>query len=250
MVKVLCLDEIAPRKGHKSYRLVISAPELGLVLDILPNRLKESLISWFEARGETWCAHVETCCADMWRPYHEVVAVKLPNAQPVVDRFHVMKNLNDALTKSRRVIQRKADEATQTILKGCRWLLVKNRENLTDEEVTQLDDMLAASEELRTCYQLKESFRHWFAQLITPAEALIQLGHWLEQAEASGYAAMKTFVKTVRNWQQSILNYFNGRHSNGFAEGINLKIKLLNRRGFGYRNFSHFRLHVLVNFGS
>ena len=72
---------------------------------------------------------------------------------------------------------------------------------------------------------------------------------WLERAQASGLQAWRTFVKTVHNWQESILNYFDGRHSNGFAEGVNLKIKLLNRRAFGYRNFNSFRLHILAAFG-
>ena len=67
--------------------------------------------------------------------YHTVAKTKLPNAQPVVDRFHVTKNLNDAVTTARRTIQKQADEATQAILKGGRWLLVKNHEKLTDEDV-------------------------------------------------------------------------------------------------------------------
>ena len=67
---------------------------------------------------------------------------------------------------------------------------------------------------------------------------------WLERAQASGLQAWRTFVKTVQNRQDSVLNYFDGRHSSGFAEGVNPKIKLLNRRAFGYRNFNSFRLHA------
>jgi len=117
-VKVLCLDEFTIHKGHGSYRLVISAPELGVVLDVLPDRLKETLEAWFAQRGSAWCEQVEVCCADMWDAYHTVAKVKLPNAQCVVDRFHVMENLTDALTTARRTLQKQADEATQAILKG------------------------------------------------------------------------------------------------------------------------------------
>lgn len=250
LVKVLCLDEIAPHKGRNRYQLIISAPELGLVLDVLSDRRKETLTAWFEKRGSAWCEHVQTCCADMWRPYHEVIAAMLPEANAVVDRFHVMKNLTDALSQSRRLIQRQADATTKAILKGCRWLLVKNQINLTPDEQSQLEPMLSNSYELNLCYQLKEAFRHWFEQKVSPVQAQETLHRWLQLAEASGYKAMQTFAKTVRNWEQSILNYFHDRYSNGFAEGVNLKIKLLNRRGFGYRNFDHFRLHVLVGFGS
>lgn len=248
LVKVLCLDEITPHKGHSRYRLVISAPELGIVLDVLKDRLKETLETWFDQRGAAWCAHVEVCCADMWDAYHEAAQAKLPNVRLVVDRFHVMKNLNDAISKARRAIQNQADEATKAVLKGCRWLLVKNRENLTDAEREKLDTMLAASPELKTCYELKEAFRDWFNQSSDRQTAAAALEDWLAKVKASGLKALQAFVKMINSWQDRILNYFDGRHSNGFAEGINLKIRMINRRGYGYPNFDHFRLHVLVAF--
>ena len=99
----------------------------------------------------------------MWDAYHSVAKTLLPHARRVVDRFHVMKNLSDAVAKARRTIQRQADEAAQPVLKGGRWLLVKNRENLTAEETEQLTQMLTVSPELKTCYELKETFRTWFA---------------------------------------------------------------------------------------
>ena len=72
---------------------------------------------------------------------------------------------------------------------------------------------------------------------------------WLERAQASGLPAWRQFVQMVETWRESLLNYFDGRSNNGFAEGVNLKIKLLNRRAFGYRNFDSFRLHILMAFG-
>ena len=69
-----------------------------------------------------------------------------------------------------------------------------------------------------------------------------------DSVEVSGLKALQAFMRTLTNWKERILNYFDGRHSNGFAEGINLKVKLINRRGFGYRNFENFRLHVLTAF--
>jgi transposase len=248
LVKVLGLDEFTIHKGHGHYRLVISAPELGIILDVLPDRRKESLEAWFEQRGTAWCDQVEVCCADMWDAYHTVAKTKLPNAQRVVDRFHVTKNLNHAVTTARRTIQKQADEATPALLKGGRWLLVKNRENLTDEERTPLDQMLEASSELKVCYDLKEAFRTWFAQTTDRKTADKTLSEGQTKAKATKLRSLQAFVRTLDNWREGILNYFNGRHSNGFAEGVNLKIKMLNRRGFGYRNFAHFRLHILVAF--
>lgn len=247
-MKVLCLDEIAPLKGHGNYYLIISAPELGIVLEVLKDRKKASLEAWFDERGAEWCAAVEVCCADMWDAYHQAAQAKLPNAQLTVDRFHVMKNLNEAVTKARRTIQKQADEAMQETLKGCRWLLVKNAENLTAEERSRLQAMLACSPELKTCYDLKEAFRTWFNQAVNRQDADAGLTDWMAKVEASGLKPLQAFLKTLANWREQILNYFEGRHSNGFAEGVNLKIKMINRRAFGYRNFSNFRLHILVAF--
>ena len=245
---MICFDEITLHKGHGKFILVISAPELGLVLDVLEDRSKEKLVAWLEERGEEWRAGVEVACSDMWDAYQEAVAEKLPKARRVVDRFHVMKNLNDALTKTRRTIQHEADEAMKTVLKGCRWLMVKNRENLTADDQEKLTGMLAISPELQACYSFKEDFRALFNQFLAREEAEQKLKEWVARVEASSLKALKKFVGTLRNWWQQILNYFVGRVNNGFAEGVNLKIKMLNRRGFGYRNFKSFRLHVLVAF--
>lgn len=247
-VKVLCLDEIAPHKGQGHYYLVISAPELGIVLDVLKDRKKDSLEAWFDERGPDWCAAVTVCCADMWDAYHEAARVKLPNARLTVDRFHVMKNLTEAVTQARRAIQKQADEATRQLLKGCRWLLVKNSQDLSDEERQRLETILAASPELKLCYELKEDFRTWFNESPDRQTAEQGLTEWLARVEASGLKALQAFTQTLANWRERILNYFDGRHSNGFAEGINTKVKLLNRRGFGYRNFANFRLRILVAF--
>jgi transposase len=79
---------------------------------------------------------------------------------------------------------------------------------------------------------LKEEFRHWFNRPLDRATAAVQLADWLQRVVTSGLKALQAFTRTVRNWREHILNYFDGRHSNGFAEGVNLKIKLVNRRAF------------------
>ena len=161
----------------------------------------------------------------------------------------MIKNLNAAVTQARRTIQKHADETTQPILKGGRWLLVKNAEDPTEDERQHLAAMLAVSPELKQCYELKEDFRHWFNDSTDRWTAESKLTDWLARVAASGLKALQAFTRTLCNWWDRFLNYFDGRHSNGFAEGVNLKIKLLNRRAFGYRNFDNFRLHILMAFG-
>lgn len=166
----------------------------------------------------------------------------------MIDRFHLMKNFTDAISKTRRNIQKEADEETKTLLKGCRWLLVKNKENLKAGEWQKLQHMLEASSTLKACFEFKEAFRDLFDQNLDYQSAEKRLLARVAGVEASEFIALHSFAKTLRNWWQQILNYFDGRHNNGFAEGVNLKIKILNRRGYGYRNFSLFRLHILVAF--
>jgi transposase len=144
-VKRVCFNEITAHKEHGNYRLVIYTPELGIVFAprVLQDRKKEMLEAWFFARGKEWCASVECYCADMWDAYHGAAQEYLPNATPVVDRLYVMKNLNDALSKTRRKSQKHLDEAAMKAKKGIRWLLVRNRKDLAEEECQQLDAMLA-----------------------------------------------------------------------------------------------------------
>lgn len=227
---------------------MISAPELGIVLDVLADRKKETLEAWFLARGAAWCAGVMSYCADMWDAYHGAAKAYLPNATPVVDRFHVMKNLNEALSQIRRKVQKTLAETIQKEMKGIRWLLVRNRTDLTDEQGQHLDQMLAYSSELKTCYALKELFREIFNAKLSRDAAQAKLDDWMAQALATGFSALKTFVNTLRNWQESLLNYFIDRLNNGFAEGVNNKIKLILRRAFGFRKFASLRLHILVAF--
>jgi transposase len=113
------LDEISLHKGHGQYVLVIAAPEFGLVLDVLPDRNKEILEKWLDERGIVWCAAVKVACSDIWDAYQEFAKAKLPNAKRVIDRFHLIKNLTDVISKTRRNIQKEADEETKTLLKGC-----------------------------------------------------------------------------------------------------------------------------------
>ena len=242
------MDEIALKKGHDDFVLVIGAPEESYVIDLLSDRKKETLEAWFDQLPPDQRSAIQVVCIDMWDAYCSAVQTKLPGVEIVVDRFHVMKNLNHALTTARREIQRQATPEVKDQLKGSRWVLVRNQCDLTTEQREKLDTIYAVSPELKLGHQLKEQFRAIF-ELTDRDEAAQQLDAWMHQVETSGLKAFQGFVTTLRNWRDYILNYFHERWSNGFAEGMNNKIKLLKRRGFGYTNFDHFRLRVLVECG-
>jgi transposase len=101
----------------------------------------------------------------MWRPYYQAVRKKLPRAKVVVDRFHVMKQLNTRLTQLRTKYQKQSNSETQKILKGSRWIVVRNRSELSIKQADQLNQILDLCPELRTMYLLKEEFRTIFEKI-------------------------------------------------------------------------------------
>ena len=242
----LGIDEIALKKGHGQYALVLSDLDQGCVLTVLPERTKAAL----EAYLATWTAEqraaITDVALDLWEPYHLAVRACLPNAQITADRFHVMQNLNERVSEARRAIQRDAPEEDKAHLKGCRWLVVKNAADLTDEEQAKLEAMFVVSPALQRLHDLKEAFRTVFETAPDRPTAREQLADWVRDVEAGSMSSLTKFVTTLHNWWEVILNYFHARLSSGMVEGLNTKLKLIKRLAYGYRNFAHVRLRVLV----
>ena len=186
---------------------------------------------------------------DMWSPYRSAVERHLPQAEIVADRFHVAQNLNRAVTKARRDIQREAPDELKEGLKGSRWVLVKNQANLSEKEQAKLTQLYEISSELKQLHQLKEAFRDIFESDQSREQAALCLATWIEKVRLAGIKALDTFLNTLDHWGQQILNYFNQRTSQGFVEGMNNRIKLIMRRGFGYCNFDRFSLRILIECG-
>ena len=240
------IDEIALEKGHGNFVLVLSAPEEGYVLDVLPDRERKTLEKWLDGLPPEVKKAIKIVNLDMWEPYTLAVKAKLPHARIVVDRFHVMKNLNHCLTLARREIQRTASNEVKEQLTGSRWVLVKNQKDLNEKQRAKLESLYQASPELKVCPQLKEQFRMIFETITDREKAKAALIRWISQVETLNVTALQSFLVTLRNWFELILNYFIEHWTNAFAEGVNNKIKLIKRRAFGFTNFDHFRLRILV----
>lgn len=248
-VRRLGVDEISLKKGHQQFMLVLSDLDQHCVIATLPDRQMERLEAWFEDLTETERQAIVEVSMEMWSPYRSAVERHLPQAEIVADRFHVAQNLNRAVTKARRDIQRQAPEAVKDCLKGARWVLVKNQANLSEKEQAKLALLYETSAELKQLHQLKEAFRAIFETDHKRDQAALALADWMEKVRTAGLKALDTFLKTLDNWGQQILNYFNQRTSQGFVEGMNNRIKLIMRRGFGYRNFDRFSLRILIECG-
>ena len=243
--RVLGIDEISLKKRHRQFALVLSDVERRCILDILPERSKESLENWLDRFDESEKKGVRYVSIDMWKPYFHAVREKLPRARVVVDRFHVVKHLNERITSIRRNCQKEAPKEIAEVFKGSRWILVRNRKDLSAKDEEKLKKILDSCPKLREIYLLKEEYRFIFEKARDREKAEKYLRVWKLKAINTGNTFLLKFVKTLENWWNEILNYFFERITNGFVEGLNGALRGIIRRAFGYRNFENFRYQAL-----
>lgn len=244
--QILGVDEISNKKRHKQYLLVISDLQRNCVIEVLPDRLKETLIGWFYTLPAWARENISVVSMDLWMPYRQAVAEALPHAEIVADRYHVIKNLNEVLDKARRAIQRYLPKDIASKLKGLRWVLLKAQEDLDDTEKQKLQAVYELSPMLRKLHQLKERFRSIFKHITDRKQAERFLQAWICEVKQFGCDKLSEFVKTLENWWEPVLNYFGRRVTNGPVEGINNRVKLIKRRAYGYRNVTNFRNRIVA----
>ena len=238
----LGIDEIAERKGKNSYDLVFYDLDAGNPIEVLESRTKAQLMNYLEDLPDQIKAQIEEVCIDMWRPYADAIAEKLPDARLVTDRFHVMKIVNQELKKLKNKVKKHLPEKA----KACHYPLLKNEDDLTENQKEILENVYEASPILKRAHELKEQFRDIFDKEQTVQQGKNQLNQWIIKAEKANLFA--DAIKTIKNWIESIVNYFKQRTTNGPAEGVNNKIKLIKRMAYGFRNFANFRLRILAAF--
>lgn len=249
-VRCLGIDEISLRKGHQQFALVLSDLERHCVIAVLPERSQKALEAWLDGLDEAERKAIRLAAMDMWGPYRGVVKAKLPHAEIVADRFHVMKQLNDAIAKIRRNLQAKSDKTAYELLKGIRWILVRHRADLKPEEEAKLQAALNAFPDLRTAYLLKERFVTITNRIQNRQQAERFLRAWMYEAQATGLSQLEKFTQTLQNWWNEFLNYFNEGFTSAVVEGLNNAIRGTIRRAYGYHLFENFRLHVMVEHGN
>ncbi len=244
--RILGIDEFAIKKGHKDYACVLVDIETGCVIDVLPYRDKDSLIAYFKKKGDTFCQAIEVFSCDMWNGYVAVAKIMFPKATIVIDRFHFFAHMNKALDSVRKQLRRKFQD--EEILKGIKWLLLKTTDNLTDKQKQKLSEVVEKFPTLKAVYDLKNELRDIFESDVNRQEAEKEIDLWVKKTKAISNRYTNKFLETLENWKDYVLNYFIERVSNGIVEGINNKIKMIKRMAFGFRNFTHFRLRIIVNF--
>ena len=250
-VKKLGIDEIALVKGQGNYLAVLVDLDTHKPIEIVQSRriedIREVLVSW----GSEVLNQIEEVSIDLWLPYKKLVEELMPNANVTADRFHVMKQVNDELDTMRKTEKKAAasldnkseKERILEALNKSKYSLIKNEDSLNEKQREKLKSVQEVSPNLAKMHALKEQFRDIFETTKSWGDSIIKLLDWM-------YDALSYFPKslsTIVRWFGEIVGYFDGRTTSGAVEGINNKLKLIKRLGYGFRNFSNFRLRSLLN---
>lgn len=250
-LKRLGIDEIALIKGQGKYCAVLVDLDQGKLIEIISDRRKEKIAEVLTGWGTEVLLQIEEVSMDLWIPYKNLVEELMPNAQVVADRFHVMKQVNTELDNQRKKEKREAEkinsesdkEQILSGLKKSKYVLLKNEDNLTEEQKDKLEEVKQVSPTLSKMHHLKEELRMIFQSSIDWLEALFELGNWLVSARQYYPESQNTMLR----WFDEIIAYFDHRTTNGMVEGINNKLKLIKRSAFGFNNFDNFKIRSLLN---
>ena len=251
-ITAIGIDEVAYTLGHHYMTLIYQINDGSRrLIGIVRDRRESSLTEWFNTLGPERCAAITIVCSDMWKPYLNVVKQMLPLALNILDRFHIVKKLNEAVDETRRQeAKRLHDQGYDPILNKSRYCFLKRPENLTMGQRTRLDDMLAYDLKTVRAYGLKEAF-DVFWKYTSPHHAREYLKNWCSKTMRSRIEPLKKFVKTLRKHEELLMNYFEAKklYNSGMVEGFNLKVGLTIRKAFGFRNFCHLQTALYHQLG-
>lgn len=246
-VRRIAIDEISIRKGH-NYLSVVLDLDSGRVLFVGDGKGAAALKPFWNKVKRCKQCKIKSVAIDMSPAYISAVSSNLPDAHIVFDRFHMLKLCNEMLTKLRRALYNEATELMdKNVLKGTRWLLLKNPENLDESrnESEHLNEALELNQPLALAYYMKEELRQFWEQEDKVSAAAL-LYDWVRRAEASGIQLLKGFAKTVAGHRQGILAWYDDKISTGPLEGTNNKIKTMKRQAYGYRDTEFFKLKIMA----
>ena len=241
--KHLSLDEKSFRKGHQ-YISVLSSPLAGCVIDVAEGRDKQAAKTLLEqVIAPENRDFVETVSVDMWKAYLTSVEEILPSANIVHDRFHLIKYLNDAIDKVRRREVKHHGE-----LKNSRFVLLKNKVNLTDKQHILFEHIQASNYQVSKAWRVREDFKDIFG---SPSieEAFALFIHWGASVLNTNIKEVVKVAKMFNNHLKGVINALTQSFSNAMAERLNGKIQEIKTVGRGYRTFANFRSAILFFHG-
>ena len=245
---IVGIDEISMKRGHRDFVAIISTQQAGgrvALLGVLADRQKETVRQFFENIPKHLWPTLKKVCTDMWEGYSNAVT-EFACAHPevsveiVVDRFHVAKNYHACVDTLRKQefhrLKKELSEAEYTEIQGVMWPMRKNKADLSMEEQEKLNRTFQYSPDLKLAYDFREELTAIFELPLTKEEASNLIRDWQNRVSQSTLTCFDKFLTTLNNWFDKIINYFTGRFSSGFVEGLNNKIKTTKRRCYGILN--------------
>lgn len=249
-VEVIGMDEFAIQKGHR-YATVVVEPYCKRVLWVGRGRGRLDVRPFFELLGPAGRQRLRAVVIDMSAAYTEEVRFQCPNAQIVYDLFHVLAKYGREVIDRVRVDEAnrlRDDRPARQLVKGSRWLLLRNRDNLTNEaDQVRLKELLAANRALLTVYLMKDDLKAlWRYRHVGYARRFWQ--QWYRRAMHSRITALKTFALNLKALLPGILAHCQWPLGTNLIEGINNKIKVIKRMAYGYRDDAYFFLKIRAAF--
>lgn len=239
-IQAIGVDEVAYGKGHKYLTLVYQIDaQCTRLLWVGKERTVKTFEEFFDMIGADLSLKIEFVCSDMWKPYLRVIRERCSNALNILDRFHIVAKMNDALNDVRSSEARKlVADGYEPVLAKSRWCVLKRKENLTNNQRIRLRDILKYNLQTVRAYLLKEQFQQ-FWDYDSPTWAGKFLDQWIALVMRSRIEPMKKVAKTLRSHRELILNYFRAKKqfSSGVVEGLNNKVKVTMRKSYGFRTF-------------
>jgi len=250
-IKRLGIDEIALVKGQGKYLGVLVDLDRGKLIDIVSSRRQLEMRKALQNMGSEVLDGIKEVSIDLWKAYKVLVEELMPNANVIADRFHVMKQVNNELDAQRKAekkaaLENKNKSVKDRVLAGInksKYALLKNKDSLTAAQEEKLKCVQKVSPTLGEMHRLKEEFRDIFEEENSCGEGLLKLLDWVDNAQSN----FPKSTKTIARWLGEIVGYFEQKTTSGMVEGINNKLKLIKRLGYGFRNFSNFRLRCLLS---
>ena len=241
-VKNIGIDEFAVRKGHK-YKTIVVDLDTGRILYVGDGKGADALDGFWK-RAKKKHVKIENVATDLSKAFIKAVAENAPDAAHIFDHFHVVKLMNDALDDIRReLVRNEKDDDRKKLIKGTRYILLANGENIEKGGRTKLENALKLNKPLSTAYYLKEDLREIWSQP-TKERAETKLLEWIIAARESKIEQLMDMADTMEAAKKGILAYYDCRISTGKVEGINNKIKVMKRNAYGFRDERYFKLRL------
>ena len=204
---------------------------------------------FFDTMGPERCKTIELAVMDMWKPFRKATLSHAPNAQIVYDKFHIMRHLADALDQVRRSEYKRVNEKERRFIKGQRYTLLSHKANLDIEGRRALQMLLKANKRLHKAYLLKESFGQlWDYNNPTWARKFFE--SWKGQLRWQRLETFEKFAALIERHWEGIISYCHPDHkvSLGFMEGLNNKIRVIQRRAYGIKDQEYLMLKIITSF--